>query len=220
MPHLIGVQGPLGAGKSTTGTFMAWLLKNEIEAAGGHVELFANFDLYGAYIMKESQDWFRVADAQGSICVWDEAHRSFDSRRFMTYQNQVATDILTFVRKMASIQIFITPNVRRLDTRIREIMEVLITVRKVGNRGISLDYYDFQDDQFGAYGRFLHSRFLPASKLKQIHALNLFDSHSFIRGFPLPKTEREANRFMDELEKAHDEARFRKQKNTKEAVIS
>jgi energy-coupling factor transporter ATP-binding protein EcfA2 len=207
MPHVIGVMGRLGAGKTTIATILAHLYKQAIESRGGWIELFANYQLTSSQWMRTADDWFKVADAHGTICVWDEAHRSFDSRKSTSFQNILATDILTFCRKMASIQIFVTPSIKRLDTRIREMLEVLIIVRPMGNKGIRFDYYDFTADAFGPYGQFLHSRFLPAYKVAEIHRLNLFDSHSFVSGFPLPKTEREAIKFMEELEKRHDEGR-------------
>lgn len=210
MPHVIGVMGNLGAGKTTIASTMAWLYKGDIEAVGGHVELFANYDLAGATRMKVAQDWFRVAEAHGSICVWDEAHRSFNNRKSMSSDNIIATDILTFCRKMAAIQIFVTPSITRLDKRILETLEVLIVVRPQGNKGIAFDYYDFQADAAGRYGKLIHTRFLPRYKVTQIHRLDLFDSESFVSGFPLPKTEREAERFMAELERVHDEARKKK----------
>lgn len=207
MPHVIGVMGNLGAGKTTIASVITHLYKGQIESNDGKVKLFANYDLTGSTRMKVSEDWFKIADAHGSICVWDEAHRSFNNRTSLSFNNILATDILTFCRKMASIQIFVTPSIKRLDTRIREMLEVLIQVRPMGNKGIRFDYFDFQADGYGQNGQFLHSRFLSGQKVKQIHSLNLFDSHSFVSGFPLPATEREAKVFMEELEKRHDEAR-------------
>lgn len=202
MPHLIGIVGGLGAGKTTFASLYPWLVKNAVEMRGGEIHLFANYDLYGAERMDEPQDWYKVAEAHGSICVWDEAHRTFDSRRFNQFQNIFATEILTFVRKMASIQVFATPSIMRLDTRIRDMLEVLIVARKVGH-GTYYDFYDFQSDFAGRYGRYLHSKFLPWHKMKQIHRLNLFDSYSFVSRFPLPSNERDAKKFMEELEAAH-----------------
>lgn len=202
MAHLIGVVGGLGAGKTTFASFFPWLLKNRVEQLGGHVQLFANFELTGAHLMQKPEDWYRVAEAHGSICVWDESHMTFDSRKFNQFQNIFATELLTFVRKMASIQIFATPSIMRLDTRIREILEILIVARKVGN-GTYYDFYDYQSDFAGRYGRYLHSKFLPWHKMRQIHNLNLFDSYNFVSRFPLPTTEAKAKKFMQELEEAH-----------------
>lgn len=202
MPHVIGIVGALGNGKTTGASIFPWIWKNVSEARGARLELFANYDLYGAQRMDKPEDWFTVAETHGSICIWDEAHRTFDSRKFNSYQNIFATELLTFVRKMAAIQVFATPSIFRLDTRIREILEVLIVARKVGH-GTFYDFYDFQADFGGRYGRFMHSKFLPLQKMKQIHRLDLFDSHDFISRFPLPATEQEANKFMVELEAAH-----------------
>lgn len=207
MPHMIGVMGRLGAGKTTIATVIAHLYKSKTESIGGELELFANCDITGAQRMRDAEDWFKVADAHGSVCIWDEAHRSFNSRKSISFHNILANDVLTFCRKMAAIQIFVTPSIKRLDVVIRDMLEVLIVVRPMGNKGIKFDYFDFTAESHGPYGEFLHSRFLPAWKVKQIHALNLFDSHSFVSGFPLPKTEREAEKFMQALETRHDEAR-------------
>lgn len=161
-------------------SMMAWLYKGAIEKRGGSVKLFANYDLAGAERLKVAEDWFKVAAAHGSICVWDEAHRSFNSRTSLKSDNIIATDILTFARKMAAIQIFATPSVARLDSRVREMAEVLLHIRPAGNKGMHIDYYDFQADGFGRLGKLIHSRFLSSAKVSQIHKLNLFDSHSFV----------------------------------------
>ncbi|MFD0717674.1 ATP-binding protein [Paenibacillus sp. GCM10027626] len=214
MPHLIGIVGPLGAGKTTAASIFPWIWKNATEARGGDLELFSNYDLYGSQRMDDPEDWFKVAEAHGSVCIWDEAHRTFDSRRFSSFQNILATELLTFVRKMASIQIFATPSVNRLDTRIREIIEILIVVRKVKS-GTYYDFYDFQADFGGRFGKYLHSKFIPARKMKQIHRLNLFDSYSFVSRFPLPDNERAAVKFMNELEAAHLRGIQRRRKEVK-----
>jgi Zonular occludens toxin (Zot) len=202
MPHLYCISGPLGAGKTTAASVFPWLWKNAVEAKGGDLKLYANYDLYGAERMDEPEDWYKVAEAHGSVCIWDEAHRTFDSRRWNAYENILATELLTFVRKMASIQVFATPSINRLDTRIREIIEVLIIVRKVAH-GVSYDFYDFQADFGGRFGKYLGSKFMPKRKVAAIHKLDLFDTYSFISKFPMPKTEREGIKFMEELEEAH-----------------
>jgi SpoVK/Ycf46/Vps4 family AAA+-type ATPase len=207
MPHIIVVQGALGAGKTTLASIMAYLYKNKIVSAGGSVQLFSNYGLSGSTQMKDYKDWYKVAEAQGSICIWDEAHRIMDARQALKAENILTSHVLTFARKMSAIQIFVTPVITNLDSRLRQLCEVLISVTKVGNKGMKFQYFDYQSQNFGVFGKFLHSRFLSAAKVKQIHALNLFDSHSFVSGFPLPKTERLAEQFMIELENQHDKAR-------------
>lgn len=211
MAHLIGFVGTLGAGKTTGASLFPWLWKNGVEARGGDLQLFANYDLYGAERMDTAEDWFKVAEAHGSVCIWDEAHRTFDSRKFSSFENIFATELLTFARKLASIQVFATPSIQRLDTRIRELLEVLVVVRKLP-RGTYYDFYDYQADFAGHYGRYIHSLYLPKFKMAQIHKLNLFDSHSFVGRFPLPKTEPAAQKFMDKLEDAHTRGITRRRK--------
>ena len=207
MPHTIVITGNLGVGKTTMASMMAWLYKIKVEGLGGSIQLFANYDLDGAERLAVAEDWFKVAAAHGSVCVWDEAHRNFNSRTSLKSDNIIATDILTFARKMAAIQIFVTPSVGRLDNRVREMCEVLLQIRPAGNKGMHIDYFDYQAEGYGRYGKLIHSRFLPAGKVKQIHKLNLFDSHCFVSMFPLPRTERAAQKFMAELERVHDLAR-------------
>lgn len=212
MPHIICVQGPLGAGKTTLGSIMAWYYKTAIESRGGHVELFSNYGLAGSTPMRHYTDWYKVAEAQGSICVWDESHRVMDSRQALKHENILTSHVLTYARKMSAIQIFISPVISNLDSRIRQLTEVLISVSKVGNKGMRFQYFDYQAQNYGPFGKYLHSRFLPAGRVRQIHKLNLFDTHSFVSGFPLPKTERESTQFMAELEERHDAARKQKGK--------
>lgn len=208
MPHMFAITGSLGAGKTTFASIFAHLMRLKIERIGGNLKLFANYDLQGAERLKIADDWFKVADAHGSLCLWDEAHIQFDSRRFARFENIFATEILTFARKMASVHVFITPSINRIDTRIRDLVEVLMTVRG-GKKGISVDFYDYQADFADRNrGKYLYTRYIPGYKIRQVHQLNLFDSHSFVSGFPLPKTEKAAEKFMFELENRHDMARW------------
>jgi cytidylate kinase len=218
MPHIIVIQGPLGAGKTTTAAMMAHYYKNIVTNNGGTIQLFSNFGLLGSKEMNDYNNWFDVADANGSICIWDEAHRMIDSRQSLKHENILTTHVLTFARKMAAIQIFVTPHINNLDSRLRQLTEVLINVTKVGNKGMRLEYYDFQAEAQGSKGKFLHARYLPAAKVAKIHSLDLFDSHSFVGGFPLPKNERDSEKFMIELQRRHDIARFKRALNPAEVI--
>jgi|HigsolmetaAR204D_1030405.scaffolds.fasta_scaffold01825_16 hypothetical protein len=210
MAHFIGIQGLLGAGKTTTASMLAHYYKNRVEALGGSLKLFSNYGLRGAEDMTHFSDWFKVADAHGSIIVWDEGQTQFDSREFSSSDRVFSTQLLNYCRKMNSVQIIVAPNFSNIDKRIRQLTEVLINVVKIGNRGIRLEYYDYQAGNGESnLGRFLHSRFLPGSKVRQIHGLHLFDTYRMVRGFPMPKTERQKADFWVKLEEHHQEARKR-----------
>lgn len=203
MAYLYCIMGRLGGGKTTAASFFPHLWRIMVEQKGGHLELFANYQLAGAHLFKTYRDWLKVAEAHGSVVVWDEAHRTFDSRKFSDYEHIFATELLTFVRKFASVQVFATPSVNRLDTRIREIIEILIVARNTP-KGTYYDFYDYQADFGGKYGQYLHSKFLPHFKRKKVHDLHLFDSYMIPQKVTHPKTEREGIRFMEELEIAHE----------------
>lgn len=207
MAQFISIQGLLGAGKTTTGSMLAHYYRNKVLAQGGDIALFSNYGLRGSQDMAHFSDWFKVADAHGSICVWDESQTQFDSREFSSSDRIFSTQLLNYCRKMNSVQIFIAPNFTNIDKRIRQLTEVLINVVKVGNKGIRLEYYDYQaGNGESSFGRFLHSRFLPGKKVKQIHGLHLFDTYRMVRGFPMPKTERQKKEFWVELDERHEAA--------------
>lgn len=207
MAHFIGIQGLLGAGKTTTASMLAHYYQNRVESLGGSIQLFSNYGLRGAEDMAHYTDWFKVADAHGSVIVWDEGQTQFDSREFSSSDRVFSTQLLNYCRKMNSVQIIIAPNFTNIDKRIRQLTEVLINVVKVGNKGIRLEYFDYQaGNGESSLGRFLHSRFLPASKVRQIHSLQLFDTYRMVRGFPMPRTERDKKKFWIELEEHHHEA--------------
>ncbi len=207
MAHFIGIQGPLGAGKTTAASMLAHYYRNRVVFQGGDIKLFSNYGLRGAEKMRKPEDWFKVAEAHGSICVWDEGQEQFDSREFSSAERIFSTKLLNYCRKMASLQMIVAPSFRNIDTRIRQLTEVLINVTKVGNKGIRLEYFDYQSgDKDSSLGRFLHSRFLPAWKVKQIHSLNLFNTFRLVTGFPMPKTPRAQAEFMEKLNMIHNQA--------------
>lgn len=206
MAHFIAIQGLLGAGKTTSAAMMAHYYRNRVRARGGDVKLFSNFGLLEAEEMDDYEKWLDVADCHGSVVVWDEAQTQFDSRQWSKGDQIYATQLLNYCRKMNSVQIIVAPNFANIETRIRQLTEVLINVVRVGKKGIRLEYYDYQAGFGDRLGKFMHSRFLPASKVAQIHSLNLFDTYRMVRGFPMPRTERSQKAFWDELQLRHEAA--------------
>lgn len=210
MPHFIFIQGNLGAGKTTVGSTMAHYYKNVAKSRhGADIKLFSNYYLLGSAPMETYENWYDVADAQGSIIVWDEAQMIFDNRTALKGNQITATKILNYCRKLKSVQIFISPSIDNIDSRIRGLVEVLINVRKVGNAGISIEYFDYQAKNYGAWGKFINKRFISAHRLKQIHRLNLFDTFQIVQGFPMPETARAEDKFFRTLEERHNLARMK-----------
>jgi hypothetical protein len=175
--------------------------KERVVRQGGTVKLFSNYDLKDSYPMTHYKDWYSVAQAQGSICCWDEAQMAFSNRKWSKYGATLATEVMMYTRKMQSVQMYCSPSINNVDSRIRQIVEVLINVRKIGDKGFSLHFTDWQT------GEFMHKQFIPMFKAKQIFKLNLYDTFNMVQGFPLPSTEKQGEEFFEKLEQMHNEAR-------------
>lgn len=201
MAHHFFIQGPLGSGKTFLMSLLAHHWKEKTEKAGGKVELFSNYELLDSTPIDDYEDWYKVAKAQGSIVCWDEAQMAFSNRKWSRYGATVATEILMFTRKMQSVQIYCSPSIKNVDSRIRDIVEVLVNVRKVGDKGFSLHFTDYQT------GEFMHKQFIPMYKAKKIFKLNLYDTHNMVQGFPLPQTEKQGETFFRTLDEIHNIAR-------------
>lgn len=201
MAHHFFIQGPLGSGKTFLMSLLAHWWKGKVEAKGGKVALFSNYELKDSKPMDNFEDWYKVAEAQGSIVCWDEAQMSFSNRKWSKYGAIVATEVLMFTRKMQSVQIYCSPSIRNVDSRIRDIVEVLINVRKIGDKGFSLHFTDYQT------GEFMHKQFIPMWKAKKVFKLGLYDSFNMVQAVPLPSTEKQGEIFFNTLEEIHDQAR-------------
>ncbi|MGG5253522.1 ATPase [Neobacillus sp. SM06] len=201
MAHHFFIQGPLGAGKTFIMSLLAHHWKDRVLKQGGNVQLFSNYGLKDSRPMTHYTDWYEVAAAQGSICCWDEAQMSFSNRKWSKYGATLATEVMMYTRKMQSVQMYCSPSINNVDSRIRQIVEVLINVRKIGDKGFSLHFTDWQT------GEFMHKQFIPMYKAKQVFKLNLYDTFNMVQGFPLPSTEKQGEQFFEKLEQIHNEAR-------------
>ncbi|MFC4323693.1 ATPase [Litchfieldia salsa] len=206
MAHHFFIQGPLGSGKTFLMSLFAHHWREKVRARGGEIQLFSNYGLLDSSPMTHYTDWYDVAKAQGSICCWDESQMAFSNRRWSTYGAGIATEVMMFTRKMKSVQIYCSPSINNVDTRIRQIVEVLVNVRKIGNKGFSIHFTDYQT------GEFMHKQFLPMFKAQQVFKKNLYDTYAMVQGFPLPKTEREGSEFFNKLEEIHNEYRAPRKK--------
>jgi GTPase SAR1 family protein len=201
MAHHFFIQGPLGSGKTFLMSLLAHHWKERVINQGGTIRLFSNYGLKDSFPMTHYTDWYEVAAAQGSICCWDEAQMAFSNRKWSKYGSTLATEVMMYTRKMQSVQIYCSPSINNVDSRIRQIVEVLINVRKIGDKGFSLHFTDWQTQEF------MHKQFIPMFKAKQIFKMNLYDTFNMVQGFPLPSTEKQGDEFFEKLERIHNESR-------------
>src|SRR5690606_31193922 len=162
MAHHFFIQGPLGSGKTFLMSLLAHHWREKVLRQGGDIQLFSNYGLKDSSPLTHYTDWYDIAEAQGSIVCWDEAQTAFDNRRWSRYGQGIVTEVMMYTRKMKSVQIYCSPSINNVDSRIRQIVEVLVNVRKIGNKGFSIMFSDFQT------GHFMHKQFLPMWKAKRI----------------------------------------------------
>lgn len=198
--HIIGVQGGYGNGK----TFTSVVKAHQWAAASG-AKLFANFPLRGAYLFDHYTDWYRVADVHGSVIIFDESQTNFDSRTWGANGQIIMTQVINYVRKLNSLIMFVLPSFNNVDTRIRQITDVLIDCHKSRSGTIVNYVYDFQDKQFGEKGRLLNTWAMPKSAQKKVHELKLYSTHSMVHKFPTPPPNK-VDGFFKELDKRHQAA--------------
>lgn len=197
MAHHIFFEGGLGSGKTFFMTALANLWKEQTNVAGGNVQLFSNYGARGSIPMDNYEAWYEVANAWESIVMWDEAQMAFNNRNWSSTAAQIATEVMFYTRKMQSIQMYASPSIQNVDSRIRQIVEVLFHCRKLGNKGFEALIYDYQTKQF------LRRVFMPMSTAKKLFKLNLYDTFSMVRGFPLPSNKKETEEFWNTLFEIH-----------------
>ena len=212
MAHHIFIQGPLGSGKTFLMSLLATHWRDKVIAAGGDIKLYSNYGLKNSAPLDDYEAWYDVAAAQGSIVCWDEAQMAFSNRKWSKYGAGVATELLMYTRKMQSVQFYCSPSIQNVDSRIRQIVEILIDVRKIGKSGFSLRFTDYQT------GEFMHKQFIPTSKANRIFKLGLYDTHERVMGFPLPQNERDGKTFFETLQKIHNANRKFKGATTNDAI--
>jgi hypothetical protein len=85
-----------------------------------------------------------------------------------------------------------TPNIRNLDSRMRQLTNILVDCHKIAG-GFMYEIYDFQSE------RLLRKKFLPRYIAEQIFATGMYDSHAIIRAVNFPSNERAFERFLDTI---------------------
>lgn len=196
--HIIGIEGRYGSGKTTTA-----VVKAHQWAGMTGAKLFANFPLRGAYLFEHYTDWYRVADAHGSIIIFDEAVKNYDSRKWAKSGQIEMTHVMNYVRKMNSLMIFILPDFMDLESRVRNKTDILIYCKRQKGGGITNFVFDQQmKGRNETHGRLINKWVLPMSSMRKIWDLKLFNTHSMIHAFPTPP-DQESDKFFKELDKRH-----------------
>ncbi len=185
-------QGQLGEGKTFGMSVLAWHFVAKARRRGIKADLYANFDLLGAKPLTSYRDFYDVARSEASICLLDEAHVNLDARLFHRGINIYMTQFFFYLRKLSASLFMTTPHIRNLDSRMRQLTNILVDCHKVTG-GFLYEIYDYQSE------RLLRRKFLPLYVAEQLFAAGLYDSRAIIRAVEFPGNERAFDRFLAQI---------------------
>jgi len=197
---IIGIEGGYGQGKTMTS-----VVKAHQWAAATGAQVWANFPVRGAYLFDHYTDWYRIADAHGSVIIFDESQSNFDSRTWGGTGQISMTQVLNYVRKLNCVFIFVVPSYQNVDSRIRDKTDLLITCVKSPGGTINNLLYEYQNKIYGPKGKYLNRWALPPASQKKIISLKLYNTHSMVARFPTPPPN-QVNKFFAELDRRHEAA--------------
>lgn len=196
-------QGNLGEGKTSAMSILAHYYATRARKLGIDVQLFANYGLKGARRLTHYSDFYKVAEAESSICLLDEAQTSLDSRLFQKGSNIYLTQFFFYLRKLRASLFMTTPNIRNLDSRIRALCNILVDCHKTP-AGFIYYIYDYQGE------RLLKRKFLPMYKAQEIWSVGLYDTNQIITSIEFPANERQFKQFLEQIIEINDAYRGRK----------
>jgi len=199
-------QGNLGEGKTSAMSILAHYYAARAGKLGIDVQLFANYGLKGARRLMHYSDFYKVAEAESSICLLDEAQTSLDSRLFQKGSNIYLTQFFFYLRKLRASLFMTTPNIRNLDSRIRALCNILVDCHKTP-AGFIYYIYDYQAEKL------LKRKFLPMYKAQEIWSVGLYDTNQIITSIEFPANERQFKQFLEQIIEINDAYRGRKIEN-------
>lgn len=178
--------GYLGSGKTLGAAIYA---KHYSQLSG--CALYSNCGLLGAKPFTHINDFKNIAREQSSILLLDEAHMDLDARSFSSNHVKFFTQVSYYLRKLRCTLIITSPSFSDLDTRIRNITNVLAFVHKDTNY-FRYELWDLQS-----------KKFIQNMKIKKQNAFmvadTLFDTNSMVTPIEIPKNKEDFKDFLEEL---------------------
>lgn len=198
---LLSFIGSLGSGKTLH--MVRWAY--HYSKVSGGSPIYSNFEIYDKHFaghrklnpdfrlkrIRELDDFLDMAERGGGILLLDEAYKHLDARTSMDKKNIYLSQFFMYLRKLGVTTFFSVQTQKMLDTRIREIINVVCVCNR-NKDNFQTTVIDYQN-------------MIP---LKQENArykdvepyFALYDTNEFVSDFYFPAKKEEFDDFMNELE--------------------
>jgi len=193
MAYIYVIDGDMGAGKTSSMSLYAAWLKHHFP----NTTLWSNYGLKGSKHFGSYKDFLEMANEEYSLALMDEATYTLDSRNFNSKGQVYFTQLLTYLRKLRITTFFTAVRMQTLDSRIRDLIDIYVYVRKRGG------YHYYQFYEFGT-GRLLKESVIPVAKMKYLlEQLDLYKTWKIVRPTELPEKEI-FHTFVEKLDLANE----------------
>ncbi len=151
---IIIIVGKEGKGKSMTALVLSHYLHDKLNLLRG------NFNPANQTIYTTIDFLLAERESTRTALMFDEANETLNSSDYNTTMNSAVAGALRTQRKRENVHIFVCPEYKQLDSRIREKVDILIDMRskqyakvrsyrlkhgKRGNRGLDYNYTRYPD---------------------------------------------------------------------------
>lgn len=178
--------GYLGSGKTLGATIFALYYQQKSGCA-----LYSNNGITGSKPFTKLDDFKSIAQEESSILVLDEAHMDLDARSFNSNHVKFFTQLSYYLRKLRCTLIITSPSFSDLDSRIRNITNVLAFVTKDKTHF----HYELVDIQ--------STKHLKNMRIKKDNAFKIsehyFDTAAMVTPVDVPAKKDDFLDFLDEL---------------------
>jgi len=199
---LLSFIGSLGSGKTLN--MVRWA--HHFSKAAGGAPIYSNFEIYDKGFnahralnpgfelkqIKELEDFFYMAEHGGGILLLDEAYKHIDARMSMDKKNVFLSQFFMYLRKLGVTTFFSVQTQKMLDTRIREIINLVCICNRSKDvfQTVVVDYQNMVPVK------------IESSRVKDVKSyFELYDTNEFVHDFYFPAKKEEFDEFMAELER-------------------
>lgn len=184
--NLMFFEGQMGNGK-TLG--MSIYAKDLAQRSG--CTLYSNYGLEGSKPFSSFEDFKDVAIQPSSIVCLDEVQNDIDSRDFNTNAVKYFSHIVFYLRKLRCILMMTSPLFENIESRVRNVTNVVATVSK-NEKYYFYSFYDLQGSQP------LKQKRIKKQSAHECAAV-IFDTYEMVTPLEYPSSRDEFKKLLNEL---------------------